>query len=445
MAGREITIIETGRIIDGQIVPDKNFKPHKMIMNSYKTYPGEDDEWPVEEDEKEIKELSSSKTLFLNPPQKKLKFEKEIVDRLKFGSVKKLLNLEDGMEAYVACNSEAEMLAYRYNKVNGHYPDLIRVQNLKTEKFLQNLKKFVAIPNDSYIKSFEDLSGKTKLNSIIMMFSTDGQDDLLLHMDDDEAMIFFNKENESKLDGQFRTLLGLLKGCTIPKVIKNKIYVVYSTQHGFEKIGFSVKKVNVDLKENYNDGFEDISKEIIDGLNSKKKTNLVILSGEPGTGKTTFIRYLTSKIKKNIIFISPDMVNQITDPAFIPFLIRNNDTVLIIEDAEPALQSRDGNGRTGAVSNVLNLTDGLLSDCLNISIVATFNTGGKNIDSALLRKGRLLKNYKFDKLSIDKSKALLNKLGHSEVEVKEPMTLADIYFYSSDNNTKEFKHKKIGF
>jgi SpoVK/Ycf46/Vps4 family AAA+-type ATPase len=220
--------------------------------------------------------------------------------------------------------------------------------------------------------------------------------------------------------------------------------VVYQSQAGFEKTGFDVKKINVNLEENYNNDFPEISKEIINGLNDKKKTNLVILSGPPGTGKTTYIRYLTSKIKKNIIFIAPDMVNHITDPSFIPFLMKNNDAVLIIEDAEPALQSRDGNGRTGAVSNVLNLTDGLLSDCLNISIVATFNTSGKNIDSALLRKGRLLKNYKFEKLSIKKSQALLNKLGKN-VKVTEPMTLSEIYFYESDNNSEEYKSKKIGF
>jgi len=160
---------------------------------------------------------------------------------------------------------------------------------------------------------------------------------------------------------------------------------------------------------------------------------------------TTYIRYLTSKLKKNIIFISPDMVDSITDPAFIPFLMSNNDSILIIEDAEPVLEKRNNGGRSSAVSNVLNLTDGLLSDCLRISIVATFNTDKKTLDEALLRKGRLLMNYKFDKLATEKSKALLEKLGHKEVEVKEPMTLADIYFYGTDNNVKTTQSRKIGF
>jgi len=160
---------------------------------------------------------------------------------------------------------------------------------------------------------------------------------------------------------------------------------------------------------------------------------------------TTYIRYLTSKIKKNIIFISPDMVDHITDPSFIPFLIKNSDAVLIIEDGEPAVGERDVNGRTGAVSNILNLTDGLLSDCLNISIVVTLNTDNKDIDPALERKGRLLKHYTFEKLSQIKSIALLNKLGTDNVEVKGPMSLADIYYHGIENGNGQTERRKVGF
>jgi SpoVK/Ycf46/Vps4 family AAA+-type ATPase len=262
---------------------------------------------------------------------------------------------------------------------------------------------------------------------------------------DDKGIIYYDPKDEKDKDSLFYTLLGLLKPYKKPKVTKNKIYIVYNTPHGFDKIGFDVKKIDVDINENYNNNFLEMSEQIIEGLNSRNKTNLVILSGDPGTGKTTYIRYLTSHLKKNIIFIPPDMVDSITDPGFIPFLMKNNDSILIIEDAEPALEKRGSGGRSSAVSNVLNLTDGLLSDCLKISIVATFNTGTKNIDEALTRKGRLLMNYKFEKLCIEKSIKLLEKLGHKDVKVIKPMTLADIYYYGIDNNTKEMEIKKTGF
>jgi hypothetical protein len=164
---------------------------------------------------------------------------------------------------------------------------------------------------------------------------------------------------------------------------------------------------------------------------------------------TSYIRYLAGKLKRNIIFISPDMVHHITEPEFIPFLMDNSDSILILEDAELALQKRDSFGSTGAVSNILNLTDGLLSDCLNISIVATFNTETKNVDEALLRKGRLLKAYKFEKLSVDKSKTLLKKEGHDPSGVTKPMSLADIYNFEDEvkGNPGAFNipKKRIGF
>jgi SpoVK/Ycf46/Vps4 family AAA+-type ATPase len=427
-----------------------------MVLKSYKTEgpwcaddTDDDGEWigfGQTDDENTTTQTSkrnTMKNIFIDSTIKKQKFSKEILEKIEFADINPLMEIVDGFEGYLGAYSEIEFLAYRFQKVHKIYPDTLRVQHVNTEKFLTELFKFAKVPDNAFYKSIEDKRGKIILNSIIFSFKT-VYSNLYVYMDHDEAVFFYDKRLEKDKENTFNKLLSLLKGVVTPSVTKNKIFVVYQAQHGFEKTGFDVKKIKVDLDENYNDGFPEVSEEIVTGLNDKKKSNLVILSGEPGTGKTTYIRYLTSKIKKNIIFIAPDMVNHITDPSFIPFLIKNNDTVLIIEDGEPALQSRNGDGRTGAVSNILNLTDGLLSDCLNISILVTFNMEGKDIDKALLRKGRLLKNYKFELLSIEKSKALLKKLGRTDVEVVRPMTLADIY-YEGDNNAKAYERRRVGF
>lgn len=383
--------------------------------------------------------------LFIKHTLKKQKISKEVINQFTFGDINELRNSLDGVEGYLGAYSDLEYFSYRYRKLHGIYPDAFRLKNINSLKFVKDLINTELVLINSYYKTYSEENEEIGLDSFVLCIKNYDGTYIYLYLDFDEAYILYNKKNENDDKSSFHLLLSILNNYVEPTVTKNKIYIVYQTNDGFQKTGFDIKKINVDLEENYNDGFIDVSKEIINGLNNKNKTNLVILSGEPGTGKTSFIRYLTSKIKKNIIFIAPDMVDHITDPSFIPFLIKNNDAVLIIEDAEPALQHRDGQGRTSAVSNILNLTDGLLSDCLNISIVATFNTSSKDIDSALLRKGRLLMNYKFDKLSVEKSKKLLEKLGKTNIEVKEPMTLADIYFYEHDNNSKEYKPKKIGF
>ena len=69
--------------------------------------------------------------------------------------------------------------------------------------------------------------------------------------------------------------------------------------------------------------------------------------------------------------------------------MKHKNSVLVIEDAERVISDRQGHGSSAGVSNILNLTDGILGDCLNIQIIATFNMARERIDSALLRKGRL--------------------------------------------------------
>lgn len=429
-----------------------------MTIKSYKSDYSEWEEWNLDDEsddeieiEIEVSQYTPKKTkymkkTFINSKIKKLKFNEETVKDLKFGDINDFMFPDDGNEGYLSAYSEEVYFAYQFQKRHNFHPDVVILRKIKSNQFIEQLFKYCVIPDNAFYKSYSIERGEISINTFFIAFKGESENDqIYLFLDTNEAVIFYNPKYEGDENNTLNTIVRLLKGVEEPKITKNKIYVVYQNSNGFEKKGFEVKKINVDLEANYNDGFAKVSDEIIEGLNDKNKTNLVILKGAPGTGKTTYIRHLTSKLKKNIIFISPDMVNHITDPSFIPFLINNNDAVLIIEDAEPALGKRDLNGRTGAVSNILNLTDGLLSDCLNISIVATINTKDKDIDEALLRKGRLLKNYNFEKLSIEKSKNLLKKLGREDVDVKEPMTLAEIYYYDKDNNVNEYNKKKIGF
>jgi SpoVK/Ycf46/Vps4 family AAA+-type ATPase len=127
-----------------------------------------------------------------------------------------------------------------------------------------------------------------------------------------------------------------------------------------------------------------------------------------------------------------------------PFLIQNAGSVLFIEDAERVITDRNNGGGNG-VSNILNITDGILSDILNIQIVATFNMDKAKIDSALLRKGRLIAEHKFDALPIEDAQALINHLGYEHTADK-PMTLTEIYNLSEVEYKSEEKSKPtIGF
>lgn len=83
------------------------------------------------------------------------------------------------------------------------------------------------------------------------------------------------------------------------------------------------------------------------------------------------------------------------------------------------------------MSNLLNISDGILGKALNILIIATFNMDRQFIDKALMRKGRLVAEYKFGELTVDKATALVKKLHGEEAELNlekgEPRTLGNIF------------------
>ena len=226
---------------------------------------------------------------------------------------------------------------------------------------------------------------------------------------------------------------------------ENNIALVIQTNRGYDTTSFELPKQKLDIELGYGKSFKPIHEKIIHKLNEPKSKGLVLLHGTPGTGKTHYLKYLASKIKnKRVLFIPPFLADFITSPEMTPFLIQNAGSVLFIEDAEKVITDRNTGGGNG-VSNILNITDGILSDILNIQIVATFNMDKKKIDEALLRKGRLIAEHKFDALPTEDSQALIDHLGF-DYKTDKPMTLTEIYNLSEVEYKSEDKGRTtIGF
>ena len=237
------------------------------------------------------------------------------------------------------------------------------------------------------------------------------------------------------------TIIGLSKK---RKHESNNIALVIQTPRGYDTTSFELPDQKLDIELGYGKGFKPIHEKIINTLNKKNGKGLVLLHGTPGTGKTHYLKFLASKIKdKRVLFIPPFLADFITSPEMTPFLIQNAGSVLFIEDAERVITDRNNGGSNG-VSNILNITDGILSDILNIQIVATFNMDKAKIDSALLRKGRLIAEHKFDSLSVEDSNNLLKYLG-KQYEAIKPMTLTEIYNIEETEYKSEDKYSPIGF
>lgn len=256
-----------------------------------------------------------------------------------------------------------------------------------------------------------------------------------------------DKYGSSEFLGVFRKVSGMYRD-RLKKISRTQIYQVCSSQGMYY---LKDAKVDYDDRYDFNMLYPDEFMPIADNIDSFIKggrSGMVILHGLQGSGKTSYIRKLIhDNPERRFVYLPMTMAAHLSSPDFVSFLHEKmRDSVVILEDCEQILESRDSGNGGGAISTLLNMSDGLLADGLNIQFICTFNAEIGRIDKALLRKGRLIDKYEFGKLGQEKAKALSELIHGSSEFVKGDMSLAEIFNMGSDNHAQEQPaRKKIGF
>lgn len=332
--------------------------------------------------------------------------------------------------------NELNLFVAHFNAI----PNLISEINIDCKKanswFLENYK--VEIKKHYFIKRYYNGSKQAELDDIFYILF----DDLIVDFDTNHstARFLFSKTEISKVEMVIAEIKRFKERKSIRKPV---ISLLVNTTNGIGTKSMEIEKPKLSIEDNYNESFKEIHKTIYRRLSKNNDKGLVLLHGKPGTGKTSYIRYLIANLKKDVIFLPPNMANAITNPNLVSILIDNPNSIFVIEDAENIIADREKDG-SSPVSALLNISDGLLADCLNVQIICSFNTDISKIDNALMRKGRLIAKYEFKELEVEKAQRLSNKLRFTSL-INQPMTLTAIYNQGEEDFQQSSKSNPIGF
>lgn len=230
----------------------------------------------------------------------------------------------------------------------------------------------------------------------------------------------------------------------LPEHVRQPVYALTQTQGeiGISEVGTAARALeggNYDPKvmADFNFITEDLQRREPFG-------RLVIIEGEPGTGKTYFVRGVIEAVLDAVFILVPShVVEELAGPRMVPMLLKarglaGNDKplVLVIEDADRCLvPRRDKKGdrkvndkQMAAISSLLQLSDGILGQALDLRVVATTNEAVEEIDEALKRPGRISKHIKISTVSAEQAGEIYTRITEGEsVEFEGPHTLAQIY------------------
>jgi ATP-dependent 26S proteasome regulatory subunit len=180
-------------------------------------------------------------------------------------------------------------------------------------------------------------------------------------------------------------------------------------------------------------GYEKYMKRYMDSTSS-----ILILLGEPGTGKTSFLKEMIRRYKLNAVVTYDEKLME-SDEFYIDFTKDEDRDILIIEDADLLLTSRESDANK-AMARLLNMSDGLVN-LVRKKVIFTTNLNEINkVDDAILRPGRCFDVVNFRKLNQKEIQSVCHLHNLPMLDSKEA-TLSEVF----NRDTRNFNKSKMGF
>jgi hypothetical protein len=225
---------------------------------------------------------------------------------------------------------------------------------------------------------------------------------------------------------QFDTIFKVLSDAIAEPDRSGKCYILTSSDHGIVITDLGMANVPL-VRDNYPQEVLEGYDHIVSDLNADNPCGrVVLLDGVAGSGKTHLLYGMMATVENAMfLYVPAGLVASMVSPEFMTVLIRERDNassdgpiILVIEDADSCLVSRQADNMN-SISALLNIGEGVLGRLLDIRIIATTNAKDSDIDSALIRPGRLCKRVGVGKLTVEHANAILTRLLGKTAVTKE--------------------------
>lgn len=184
---------------------------------------------------------------------------------------------------------------------------------------------------------------------------------------------------------------------------------------------------------------------IDDFINSN--ANVLLMMGDPGLGKSSFINWVihSTRMRTSVIYDIEVMKSDSVYASFISGAFRGEGSIMILEDADLILSSRDVSNNK-VMSKILNVSDGIIDTSKAKFIFTTNLRDTSEIDSALIRPGRCFDVLQFRPLDLEEARVAAAAIGKELIEEpgKNQYTAAEI-FNSRINRNERKPEFKFGF
>jgi hypothetical protein len=179
---------------------------------------------------------------------------------------------------------------------------------------------------------------------------------------------------------------------------------------------------------------------------------LILLHGQPGTGKTYVIRALARTWRSwcSAVYIADPEKFFGSAEYMIQTLLegvsKERWRMLIVEDAGELLSQDAKKERGQGLSRLLNVAEGLIGQGLRVLVLISTNEKLQALNEAVSRPGRTAAEIEFTAFSADEANAWLSARGRQDLNVKSSATLAELYaMLSGARIATQPKREPLGF